>query len=329
MGLLLALFFGFVPVFFFAWFIYWMDRFEKEPKFLLGAVFLWGAIVAAGMAFVVNTSLATGVYLFTRSEAAANLTTGTLIAPVVEEIFKGLAVLVVFLAARHEFDSILDGIVYAGIVALGFAATENTLYIYRDGYLESGYPGLFNLAFIRVVLVGWQHPFYTAFIGIGLAITRLRRDPLTRLVALLSGLSLAVFLHSLHNTLASLVRGFGGFVLGTAIDWSGWIFMLLLVLWAAYREQQWIVTHLREEVSLGSLTPVQYQTACSAWSQGLARFGALLNGRFQATSRFYQLCAELAYKKHQFSTLGDEGGNFSRIEKIRSELTRLSPLALS
>lgn len=324
MGFLLSLFFGFVPVFFFAWFIYWMDRYEKEPKILLGAVFLWGAIVAAGLAFIVNTSLATGVYLFTQSELATNLTTGTLIAPMVEEIFKGLAVLVVFLAARHEFDSILDGIVYAGIVALGFAATENTLYIYRDGYLESGYPGLLSLVFIRVVLVGWQHPFYTAFIGIGLAITRLTRDALTRLVALLGGLTLAISLHSLHNTLATLIRGFGGFVLGTVIDWSGWVFMLLLVLWATYREQQWIVKQLREEVTLGSLTPLQYQTACSAWLQGMARFGALWSGGFKATSRFYQLCAELAYKKEQLSTMGDESGNRQTIEKLRSELRRLS-----
>jgi protease PrsW len=328
MGFLLSLFFGVIPVFIFAWIIYWFDRYEKEPKVLLGAVFLWGAIVAAGLAYLVNTSLAIGVYLFTESEAAADLTTGMLIAPVVEEIMKGLAVLVVFLAARHEFDSILDGIVYAGIVALGFAATENTLYIYRDGYLENGYAGLLSLAFIRVILVGWQHPFYTAFIGIGLAITRLTRNPARRLAALLTGLTLAILLHSLHNILATLVEGVGGFIMGTVIDWSGWIFMLLFIIWAIYREQQWIVSHLREEVSLGSLTPSQYRTACSAWSQSIVRFGSLFNGHFQSTSRFYQLCAELAYKKQQLSTLGDEGGNARIIEKLRSELTSLSPHAL-
>jgi hypothetical protein len=87
--------------------------------------------------------------------------------------------------------------------------------------------------------------------------------------------------------------------------------------------------HLRDEVSLGSLTPIQYRTACSAWSQGIARFGSLFNGRFQATSRFYQVCAELAYKKHQLSTLGDEGGNGKMIDGLRAELARLSPDALS
>jgi RsiW-degrading membrane proteinase PrsW (M82 family) len=327
MGFLFSLLLGFVPVFFFAWFVYWMDRYEKEPKVLLGAVFAWGAVVAAGLAFLVNTTLATGVYLFTQSEAATNLTTGSLIAPVVEEILKGLAVLVVFLAARHEFDSLLDGIIYAGIVALGFAATENTLYIYRDGYLANGYAGLLGLAFVRVVLVGWQHPFYTAFIGIGLAVTRLARDQFLRVSAPLAGLFLAILLHSMHNTLATVARGFGGLVLGTFIDWSGWVFMLLLVLWATYREQQWIVTHLREEVARGCITPGQYRTACSAWSQGLARFGALFNGQFWSTSRFYQLCAELAYKKHQHTTSGEEGGHSQSIDQLRAELAELSPRA--
>ena len=51
MGFLLSLFFGFVPVFIFAWIIYWMDRYEKEPKILLGAVFLWGADRGCGAGF--------------------------------------------------------------------------------------------------------------------------------------------------------------------------------------------------------------------------------------------------------------------------------------
>lgn len=40
--LLTALFFGFIPCFFFAAILYWLDRYEKEPKLLLIGVFLWG-----------------------------------------------------------------------------------------------------------------------------------------------------------------------------------------------------------------------------------------------------------------------------------------------
>jgi hypothetical protein len=52
MPLLGALFFGFVPMFLFAVFINWLDRYEKEPKILLGAAFGWGAVIAAGFAFI-------------------------------------------------------------------------------------------------------------------------------------------------------------------------------------------------------------------------------------------------------------------------------------
>jgi pyridoxal phosphate-dependent aminotransferase EpsN len=48
MALLVSLFFGFVPMFFFAALVYWLDRYEKEPKILLGATFFWGVVIAAG-----------------------------------------------------------------------------------------------------------------------------------------------------------------------------------------------------------------------------------------------------------------------------------------
>ena len=37
MAFFVSIIFGFVPVFFMAMFIYWLDRYEKEPLILLGA----------------------------------------------------------------------------------------------------------------------------------------------------------------------------------------------------------------------------------------------------------------------------------------------------
>lgn len=325
MGFLLSLFFGFVPMFFFAWFVYWLDRYEKEPKILLAGVFIWGAVVAAGAAFIINTMFGLGVYLFTGSEAVTDLTTGSLIAPIVEESLKGFAVLIVFLIFRREFDSILDGIIYASIAALGFAATENVFYIYQYGFTEGGYEGLFGLVFIRVFLVGWQHPFYTAFTGIGLATTRLSRIKLVKFIAPLLGWTAAVITHSVHNTLATLLSGVTGFVFGTILDWGGWFIMFLVIVLAIFREQRNISRQLQEEVKLGVITPAQYRSASSAFAQSLARFSALTSGCYRATNRFYQVCAELAHKKQQRITLGEERGNTVIIERLRAELSRLAP----
>lgn len=326
-GFLVSLFFGFIPMFFFAYLVYWTDRYEKEPKKLLVGVFLWGALVAAGGAFLINSLLGLGVYLFTNSDTATELATGSLIAPVIEEILKGLAVLAIFLFFRNEFDSILDGIVYAAIAALGFAATENTYYIYTYGYLENGWGGAIFLILVRVLLVGWQHPFYTSFIGIGLSLARLNRSILVKIIAPVTGLLVAIGTHSFHNTLASMLPGWSGTAMGALFDWTGWFILFLFCLWALYREHSWLVKNLRSEVQDGIISIAQYKTACSAWAQSAARLGALFSGRYKATDRFYQVCAELAFKKEQVMTLGDESGNNALVEKLRLELAQLATKA--
>ncbi len=324
MAFLASLFFGVVPMFLFAWIIYWLDRYEKEPKVLLGMVFTWGAIVAAGSAFLLNTILGIGVYLVTNSESLTNLSTDSVIAPVIEECLKAFAVLIVAIFFYREFDSLLDGIVYAAITALGFAATENTYYIYTYGYQEQGWSGLLGLVFVRVVLVGWQHPFYTAFTGIGLASARLNRNLWAKVTFPLLGLSVAILAHAAHNTLANFVSGAAGLVATAIFDWSGWLLMVGYIIWAISRDQRSIATHLHEEVALGIITAAQYRTACSAWLQGLVRLQALFSGQYRVTARFYQTAAELAHKKEQLRRLGEEGGNTLIIESLRKELAQLA-----
>lgn len=308
-----------------AWLIYWVDRYEKEPLLLLGGVFAWGAIVAAGAAFVINSTLGLGIYIFTGSEGVTDLTTASLIAPVIEESLKGFAVLVVFLVFRREFDSILDGIVYAAVAALGFAATENVYYLYVLGFQEDGWTGVWMLFFMRAILFGWQHSFYTAFIGISLAIGRMKRSFVAKLLLLAVGLSLAIFTHSAHNTIAGVVPGLCGLATLVTVDWSGWIAMAIFLLIALYREKARLIRYLREEIALGTMTPSQYQVACSAWAQMFAVLRSFSRGNYRPTRRFYRLTAELMHKKHQRSVLGEEGGNTVIIEQLRAELAQLSP----
>lgn len=326
MGFILSVIFGFLPMLLFAFIVYWFDRFEKEPRHLLGGAFVWGAVIAAGFAFFINTLLGAGIFILTGSELIAEQTTGSVIAPIIEEILKGLAVLIVFYFYRKEFDSILDGIVYAGITALGFAATENTYYIYNYGYLESGYTGLLTLVFIRVVLVGWQHPFYTAFFGIGLALARLSPDWSKRIVYSSAGLLVSIVLHSIHNSIPALIPGVAGIVLGTLFDWTGWLGLGIFILYVIYYEKRLIQQELKEEVQLGIISLEQYQKSFSNIARIKAFFSHVGKPTFRTISHFYQLCAELAHKKHQLRRMGDEGGNLKIITQLRSELAELSPL---
>lgn len=325
MGFIVSVLISFIPALIYVAIVYWMDRYEKEPKLLVGGVFLWGAIVAAGGAYIFNTLFGMAVYELTDNAALADLTTGAISAPLFEETFKGIAVLLVFLVFRKEFDSILDGIVYAGTVALGFAATENVLYIYERGFVPDGWGGLWTIFFLRVVLGGWNHPFYTAFTGIGLAVARLNKNILIKILAPFAGWGVSLFMHSLHNSLASFVNGLGGLVMIFFVDWLGWLFMGAIIYWAIMREKKWIQIQLKEEVRAGVLSVAQYRVASSAWKRGMAQWSGLTSGKYGATHRFYQLCTELAYKKHQFSRVGESSSNSqAMIEKLRSKVSKLA-----
>jgi RsiW-degrading membrane proteinase PrsW (M82 family) len=326
MPLLGSFFFGFAPMFLFAAFVNWLDRFEKEPKLLLGAAFMWGVIIAGGGAYILNTAFGIGIYALTGSVGVAEFGTTSIVAPIIEEGLKGLAVLIVFLMFRKEFDSILDGVVYAGITAMGFAAIENVLYIYRNGYQEAGWEGFWTLVVIRVILVGWMHPFFTAFTGIGLAVARMSRNTLLKILAVPGGFSLAVLTHAFHNTFSGLIGGFEGLIVGTLVDYVGYALMLGFIIWMIVNERNILKRNLHEEVTNGLISPGQYKRAIS-FSQTNAHLAALTSGTYRSTSRFYRVCGELAHKKEQLYKIGDESGNTKIIEQLRTELMQLGPQA--
>jgi len=326
MALLGALFFGFVPMFLMAGFINWLDRYEKEPKLLLGAAFVWGVVIAGGGAYILNTFVGMSVYSLTGSASAADFSTTSIAAPIIEEALKGLAVLVVFLMFRKEFDSVLDGIVYGAITAMGFAAIENVLYIYRNGFQGGGWEGFWTLVFIRVVLVGWMHPFFTSFTGIGLAVARTNRNTLVKIIAVPAGYTVAVMAHAFHNTFSSVIGGDGGFLLGLIADYIGYAFMLGFIIWMVVHERNILKRQLVEEVNSGAISRGQYNTAISFF-QTSAHLAALTSGTLRSTSRFYQVLGELAHKKEQLQKHGDERGNTQIIEKLRMEMAQLASVA--
>ena len=326
MALLGAFLFCFVPMFVFAAFVNWLDRYEKEPKLLLGAAFVWGVVIAGGGAYILNTVFGIGIYVLTGSESAADFGTTSIVAPIIEEALKGLAVGVVFLLFRKEFDSILDGVVYGAITAMGFAAIENVLYIYRNGFQQGGWEGFWVLVVVRVVLVGWMHPFFTAFTGIGFALARMSRNMLVKIIAVPAGYVVAVLTHSFHNTFGSLVGGEGGFFLGILADYFGYFIMTVFIIWMIMHERNILKRQLVEEVNSGAISQQQYKTAISFF-QFNAHISALTSGSFGPTKRFYQVLGELAHKKEQLARVGDEAGNMKIIEGYRAELMRLAPVA--
>ena len=320
---------GFLPMIIFSIIIYRLDRYEKEPVKLLVFVFLWGAIVSAGGAFIINTLFGAGVYLLSGSEIAANFSVTSIIAPVSEEVLKGFAILIVFLVFHDEFDSILDGIIYGAVTALGFAATENAQYIFNLGYLVNSWEGLAQLAFVRIILVGWQHPFYTAFTGIGLAAARISKNNFVKFFTPLLGLIAAIFVHSFHNTIVPLFiqdDTLGSVIFATQLDWFGWFLMLGFIFLMNLREKNILRNYLKQEMDAGIISKEQYRISYSPKLRRIERNKAKAENRelLLQVKNFYQLCAELAHKKHQYSRLGSEKNNPAIILATRKALYALS-----
>src|SRR5687768_11379360 len=125
---LIAIYFGFLD---------WIDRYEKEPLWLQCVAFLYGAVAATTLGGILSGQLSAA----TASDILA-LTGGAtdevdryatwLFAPIAEEATKGFGVILFFVFGHliwKEFDGPMDGLVYGGLIGLGFTATEDVLYI--------------------------------------------------------------------------------------------------------------------------------------------------------------------------------------------------------
>ncbi len=325
MAVLAAIPMAFIPAFFFSWFLYWLDRYEKEPRWLLLATFFWGGFIAIIGTLIVASIFEVGFSIVLNDATLEDIAGGSITAPLVEEFMKGLAVLVVFLMFRKEFDSILDGVIYGGIAGLGFAATENVFY-FLGQYDEAGWAGMFANFALRVGIFAWGHPFYTAFTGLGFAVARMNRNVLVKIAAPIIGYFLAVFAHSFHNTAVTFASGMGSIILIVLIEWASWLAFLGFIIWLIFREQKLLKVHLTEEVQNGLITEAQYKTAISFFQFG-ARMAAISGGAYRATNHFYQYLGELAHKKEQLAKFGEERGNSATIEKLRANIASLAPQA--
>lgn len=150
---------GLVPLLIVLPVLAWLDRVEPEPRTSRLHAVLWGATVAGLVSGIVNSIVAVSA-----GEVAATVIS----APLVEEAMKGLGVY--WALRRREIDSVMDGVVYAGWVAVGFAVVEDFVYFADAAQNDM----LLQVFILRALLTPFAHPLFTAWTGlaIGLAVAR-------------------------------------------------------------------------------------------------------------------------------------------------------------
>jgi protease PrsW len=292
-GTIVGTILAFIPAPFYLMLFLWLDRYDPEPAWALVSAFAWGGLFAVIVSFIVNTLF--GAVAASLVGGPAGGTLGAIIsAPIIEEGSKGLGVLLFLIFLRHEFDDILDGIVYAGVIALGFATVENVLYYGRTFVAEGG-GGLLFILFLRGVLSPFAHTLFTSMTGIGCGIARETHNKTLKIVMPVVGYFAAVFLHGLWNTIASL---FGPlFFIAYFIIWVP-LFLIFagVMFYLARREAGIIKQMLAIEVARGLITTQELELIGSSFKRMQWVASALGNWKkFQARRRFLRSVTKLAF----------------------------------
>jgi RsiW-degrading membrane proteinase PrsW (M82 family) len=211
----------------------WLDGVEPEPKGALVHAFLWGATISVLVASIVNATVA----------ATGGQTLAVVVsAPLVEEAMKAGGIL--YAVRRKDVDGPVDGIVYAGWTAVGFAVVEDVEY-----FATAAASGNLAVVFVlRGLLAPFAHPLFTAWTGLAIGRAVARGKPL--FPAALWGYALAVASHALWNGSAVAAETLGDFGVSLLLRTVA-VFVLLFFTFAIvlYR------TRRKEEARFAQLVP--------------------------------------------------------------------------
>jgi RsiW-degrading membrane proteinase PrsW (M82 family) len=173
-----------IPVVVFLVYVYFRDKYEKEPIGLLLRGLLAGALVTIPIVFVEQGLSAAGSSITGLGSAAY---TSFVVAGFTEELFKFLAVMIIFWR-RKEFNERFDGIVYAVFISLGFAAVENIMYVLDQGS---------TVGIVRSLTAVPAHLLFGVTMGYYLGLSRFMSE--NRNYLLFNALAVPILLHGIYD----------------------------------------------------------------------------------------------------------------------------------
>ncbi len=287
----------------------WLDRYDPEPIWLLALSFAWGALVAVIFSATANDVMGA---IFGREVAAV------ISAPIFEEGSKGFGLLLLLAFFRREFDDILDGIIYGGVIALGFATVENVLY-YGRGLNEGGGKALIVLFVLRGIMSPFAHVTFTSMTGIGCGISRESHNTVVRFLMPIVGYCCAVALHAIWNGMATFGQ-LEGFIVGYLIlEIPFFLIFIGFAIFIMRRQSKILKDTLAIDVARGLITQEQLDIVTSAFRS----FIWTLSGKFRARRAFIRSVGKLglSYWHIQRATAAQgQTGSFQQNPILRDEV---------
>ena len=182
--LLLAL----APAIILMMYVYFRDKYEKEPVKLILKGILLGAVIIFPVGVIENYIIVFGKDFGKIMKAAWD---GFIVAGATEEAFKYLAVFILVWRNRN-FNEKFDGIVYAVSVSLGFAAIENLFYVFSNS-------NSLQVGLLRAFTAVPGHTIFGIVMGFYLGLARF--SVLNRKKWLIRAFTVPWFLHGLYDFL--------------------------------------------------------------------------------------------------------------------------------
>jgi len=187
------------PVFIIAFYIYFRDKYEKEPLLMLAKALAVGMIAVIPILFMERFLMSVMPDMGKVGSAAYQ---AFVVAGGTEEVFKYLALYLLIWKSPH-FNEQFDGIVYAVFVSLGFATVENIMYV-TDGGIQT--------AMVRAITAVPAHAIFGITMGYYFGIAR-RYSELKK-VYILRALWVPIVLHGIYD-----------FILMVEISWLLMLFI--------------------------------------------------------------------------------------------------------
>jgi len=180
-------------------YIYFHDKYEKEPVGLLVLSFLFGGIIS--ILIVTILYLFTGRLIPITNELSVwqQFIQAFVVVAFAEE-FSKYVIVKYFAQPKKAFNEPYDGIMYAVMVSMGFACTENIMYVIEGGY---------ETAILRAFTAVPAHATFGILMGYYMGKAKFSNN---RLKLNMAGLFLAVLFHGAYDFFL-----FIGFIPGISI----------------------------------------------------------------------------------------------------------------
>ena len=261
--------------------VWWLDRWEPEPRILMVLALVFGAGASILGTLVTGNFMLSVAARYLRTLGEVNTYAVVVQGPIIEELVKGLGIVLVLAIARREFNGPVDGFIYAALIGAGFAFTENIVYFAQAG--DTGL-GLVWVLVVRGILSPFAHVLFTGLIGLSIGWAARRTGAGRIAIGFAVGLAAAIIAHAFWNGGSVIVLPLLGINPDNPL---GWIVFYVLTQVPIFLAISWLVLclidedraatrhRLREYEQAGwftdtevrMLTDWQLRTAALAWAK--------------------------------------------------------------